>query len=185
MANGFKVVGSFTSGDPTSLVRTCYCTGEQIMQGDLVKLAGGTESTGKYPDVTPITAVGDVIFGVVIGFRNRPEKALDSSSQYGAATDTVYPIINFDMRPKLVGQADGALTSSELMYNCKPLIASGDTTSGMSGHGIDASEAATTNSLTLKLLGLYDTEDNEISDTSPLVVCTYNIHQFDTDTAGV
>jgi hypothetical protein len=185
MANGFKVVGSFTSGNPDGHLRTCYCTGEQIMQGDLVKLAGGTESTGYYPDVTPITGVSDVICGVVVGFRNRPEKALDSGSQYGASTDAVYPIVNFDMRPKLVAQADGALTSSELMYNCKPLIASGDTANGTSGHGIDASEAATTNSLTLKLLGLYQEKGNDISSTSPLVVCTFNIHQFDTDTAGV
>lgn len=170
------------------LCRLCYvnaASATAMFRGDLVKLYGENDATGKYIGVTPCTAAGDVPCGVVlscgansVGLSVNPS---DLTAMYLPATTEGYALVCLDPAVLLVTQVDDdayTLAATDFGLNADALFGAGSTTTGVSGQELDASTLATTNSLHFQLLYLHDeASDNGLGDFAKVVV-RFNIHQF-------
>lgn len=191
---GCTLIGTVRGGAHTARVRTYYVPssdGTLLGVGDIVKLAGGTDTGGQYQAVTRAAAsnvplgfvVGvDPIKGVTVGSENlnrlhRPA----STAMYLRVCDD--PEAMFWMQENASG---GAIPTSSAGQNANIVVANANTTSGYSQMQIASNLVATTNTLPLKLLGLLDRSDNATG-TSAKWVCMFNVHQHkvDTGSAGV
>jgi hypothetical protein len=75
-------------------------------------------------------------------------------------------------------QADGAVTQANIGKNADPTASTtGSTTSGVSNGSLSSASIAKTAALTFKIVGLYETPDNELGTYSVLVV-KLNQHQY-------
>lgn len=145
--NGQGIRCVFASGDSTA-----------TFIGDPVKLAGS--SVGGYPTVQQ-AAAGNPIFGVVVAFE--PDRS-DLTVQYRKASTERQAIVVPARDALFVVQEDsvgGALTADSVGQNADIVVGSGNTTFGISGVELDSSGAAAA-SAQLKILGLWQSEDNAI-----------------------
>jgi hypothetical protein len=75
-------------------------------------------------------------------------------------------------------QADGAVTQANIGKNADPTASTtGSTTSGVSNGSLSSASIAKTQGLTFKIVGLYESPDNELGDYAVLVV-KLNQHQY-------
>ena len=91
-----------------------------------------------------------------------------------------------DPNGRIVGQEDSdtaTLAATDVGLNVDFIVAAANATTGRSQMEIDSDTAATTNTLPLKLVELYQVEDNEIGDNARWV-CTFNTHELKTDTGS-
>ena len=75
-------------------------------------------------------------------------------------------------------QADGAVTQANIGKNADPTASTtGSTTSGVSNGSLSSASIAKTAALTFKIVGLYESPDNELG-TYSVVVVKLNQHQY-------
>ena len=77
-------------------------------------------------------------------------------------------------------QANGSLAQTTLGNNIAVVQTSGSTTIGRSKNSVNASTAATTNTLPLRILEFMEGPDSEVGDAYTDVLLTYNwgMHQY-------
>jgi len=167
--HGFKVIGTMSGGMPARSEEMKLAVANSIIGvGDLLTIAAGyvdrsaasdTEIVGVAMEAKAASAGGDILVctdpGVIL------EAQTDASSGAGPA--------DLNAQASMTYNADFVVT---------------DATNGLSRMEINQDSGATTNTLPLKVIGLYPVLDNEFGDYNRLIV-TINAHARAKDKAGV
>lgn len=151
--------------------------GVRLGLGDPVKSAGGSDTSGVYPNVVR-AAAGETILGVVVGFGTLPTGILgmaqavlydpDSLTKcYGVASTSYYVAVVDDPNVVFEIQEDsdgGALAAANVGQNIDILAADCSTSTGLSQFQLDSSSlvAASATTGTFRLLNKVDRMDNAI-----------------------
>ena len=176
--NGFRPVGHLSGGAFTGRVRKYYSINDNLFLGDLVeKEATGTASgSGGYAGVDRMDAsTADILVGCVVGWEINPD-SLNAMHHAASATLAVY--INDDPMTIYEGQCDGTIAVTGIGLNADVTIGAGSTTTGASGMEIAASGAATTIATPLKIMGLVEREDNDVSSANANWLVMLNLHAY-------
>ena len=82
---------------------------------------------------------------------------------------------------------DASLAVAGIGENADVVIGSGSTTTGASGMEIDTSSGVTTAGTPLKVIGLVEREDNDVSSANARWLVMLNMHAYknDSGTAGI
>jgi len=164
--NGFKPVMHLNGSPYNGAFRKYYSPNDNLFLGDLVEAetTGVRDNDGIYPSVDRIDAAGDVIVGVVVGWEADPA-ALERT--YHASSST-YAVYIADARDLIMeAQSDDAtMVLGDVGLNISPTVTAGNTTTGASGMELDGNTAATTNTLTLRIVGAVDRADNDAADST-------------------
>ena len=185
--SGFRPVGHLSGGSFTGRVRKYYSVNDNLFLGDLVeKEATGTASgSGGYPGVDRAdAATAQIAAGVVVGWEIDPDNL---SAVHHAASSTLAVYVNDDPMTIYEAQCDGTLAVTDIGLNADLTIGAGSTTTGASGMEITASGAAGTQSTPLKIIGLVEREDNDVSSANARWLVMLNMHSYknDSGTTGV
>jgi hypothetical protein len=206
--NGFRPV-KHLNGSPYNGQATLYAVsssnGTAIFVGDLVKLAADANAQG-IQQVVPATAgvagTGAAAVGVVMGIL--PSKmdpvagkmttgsiALDTP-QYLAASTAGYVLVAdaTDLILEVEATNGGSAYSfavTDVGNTCNVYAGAGSTTTGTSAHSADLGDKGTTATLPLKVVGVVQRVDNEITGNYTKILVQINNHQYKggTGTAGV
>lgn len=179
----------YISGAPYNGAANVYTTttgdGTAIGIGDPV-LDLGTATTNADGTVTKdvkIAATTDVITGVVVAVLpdTRDSLLYRAASTVRRLLVADDPNILFEIQESTGGTA---FTANDLGLNASLSIGSPSTTTGKSGATVDNSTEATTNTLALKLVGVYSAPDNAIGDSCRWLV-RINRHRYADQLAGV
>lgn len=176
--NGFRPVGHLSGGAYTGRVRKYYSVNDNLFLGDIVeKEATGTASgSGGYAGVDRMdTGTADILVGCVVGWEINPD-SLNAMHHAASATLAVY--INDDPMTIYEGQCDGTIAVTGIGLNADVTIGAGSTTTGASGMEIAASGAATTIATPLKIMGLVEREDNDVSSANANWLVMLNLHAY-------
>lgn len=149
-----------------------------IFQGDLVVLFDGFII--KYDPATH-TAVTGVFNGVQYNDPTRANKPT-WKNYYPGSIDITTGVIDCevvdDPGQLFLVQADGAVTQANIGKNADPTASTtGSTVNGISAGTLASASIAKTAALTLKIVGLYASPDNELG-TNAVVVVKINQHQY-------
>jgi hypothetical protein len=149
-----------------------------IYQGDLVVVYDGFII--KYDPATH-TAVTGVFNGVQYNDPTRAGKPT-WKNYYPGSIDITSGVIDCevidDPAQLFLVQADGAVTQANIGKNADPTASTtGSTTSGVSNGSLSSASIAKTAALTFKIVGLYQSPDNELG-TNAVVVVKINQHQY-------
>ena len=149
-----------------------------IYQGDLVVVYDGYII--KYDPATH-TAVTGVFNGVQYNDPTRAGKPT-WKNYYPGSIDITSGIIECevidDPAQLFLVQADGSVTQANIGKNADPTASTtGSTTSGVSNGSLSSASIAKTAALTFKIVGLYQSPDNELG-TYAVVVVKINQHQY-------
>lgn len=185
--SGFRPV-RYKNGAPYSGAFNLYtllaADGTSTFVGDLVKLTGTADATGRYASIAQCAA-GDAAVGVVVGFvvdptnLNTPQYRLLSTLRYAMVADS--PDLIFECESD-GGGAELAIT--DVGRAADVLVGAGSTTTGASGMQLDSSTAATnTATFPLRIVGFSATVGNEIGADAKAYVYI-NAHQL-TSGAGI
>lgn len=185
---GLVPVGT-VSGAPVSGAARVYTIpasdGTAVYIGDLV--TGATTSTVingvTYQDVIQ-GATGGVFQGVVVGVL--PDTS--TSLPYRAASTLRRVLVNDD--PNTLFEAEDVSTGTPLAaadvgLNVNVVVAAGSTVTGYSGMHLDNTTEATTNTLDLKIIGVPNRADNDLTAASAKFLVRINRHRFSNQVAGV
>jgi len=184
--NGFRPVGHMSGGSYTGRVRKYYSVNEALFLGDIVEVEGtGTASgSGGYPAVDRAdNTTAQIAAGVVVGWEIDPDNL---GAKHHAASTSLAVYINDDPMTIYEAQSDGTLAVTDIGLNADLTIGAGSTTTGASGMEITASGAAGTQSTPLKIIGLVEREDNDVSSANARWLVMLNMHSYknDSGTAG-
>lgn len=185
--NGFRPV-KYKNGAPYTGAYNIYtllaADGTATFVGDLVKLSGTADATGRYASVAQ-AAAGNAVIGAVIGFVVDPTNL--NTPQYRTASTLRYVMVADSPELVFECEADGGgaeLAITDVGRACDILVGTGSTTTGLSAMQLDSSTAATnTATFPLKLLGFSARVDNEIGADAKALVAI-NAHQL-TSGAGI
>lgn len=139
--------------------------------GDPVKLGGSADAAGVAS--IALCAASDTITGVIVGFTD----SKSMSAGYGAASTIRYPLVChgqdvlFEVQEDAVG---GALAAADVGLNADIIIAAGSSYTKKSGVMLDTSTKATTITLPLRIRGLAQRPDNDLSANSKVLVTLNN-----------
>lgn len=151
--------------------------GTSIFSGDFVTLvaAGTVEKDTGTTTATPI--------GIFTGcqYTDPNTSQIVQSAYWPASTvasDAVAFVTAVDPKATFIMQADGALAQSDLGNNAAIVQTAGSTANGRSKNALDASTAATTSTLPLRIVAFHNDSQG---DDFPEVVCIINSgdHQLD------
>ena len=169
--------------------------------GDPVILAGSSNDTkmagfgiGTLATVTQATggvASTEAVLGVVVavdplvgeGISDAGTAGRDATIYRQASSGRVVWVAD-DPQIVFEVQSDGTTVIADIGLNCQYIIGTGSTITGISGGELDDSEAATTLTDMLKILGVTKREDNTIGEFNVLDVII-NQHQFRTGVVGL
>lgn len=183
--NGFRPVKS-VNGAPWNGQLTKYYvasgTSGAIGVGDLVSLNGDVDANGVRGVIK--TSVGDASLGAVVNVDFNPADL--NTPQYRPASTVRYVYVADDPNTVYEAQVSGTFSSSAVGQNANHEDAGVSSTTGQSGETVDLDTAATTATLTLKILDFVQSPDNELA-ASAKVLVKINNHQMaaGTGTAGV
>lgn len=186
--NGFKPV-KYHSGAPWNGQATLYyipsTDGTAVYPGDVVKLAGSSDTDGKAGTVT-LAAAGDAVVGVVVGFLPDPTNLNVDGLGRAASTNRYCWVVDDPDVVFEVEASNGTPAVTDVNLNANHAVGTPDTTFDRSGAYIDFGTEATTATLTFKILGFVARPDNEVGASAKLLV-KINNHQYGshTGTAGV
>lgn len=142
-----------------------------LYEGDPVVLAGSADAAG-VASVTRSAAAG-TITGVVVGF----EDPTSMTAGYRAASTAAYVLVAqgqdilFEIQEDAVG---GAIAAADIGLNADIIVAAGNAYSKSSGVMLDTSTKATTATLPLRIRGLAQRPDNEMSANAKVLVTLNN-----------
>jgi len=177
--NGFRPVGHLSGGAFTGRVRKYYSVNDALFLGDLVEKEGtGTASgSGGYPGVDRFdNATDDIAVGVVVGWEIDPDNL---GAKHHASSTSLAVYINDDPMTIYEAQADDAsLAVTAIGQNADVVLGAGSTTTGASGMEIDGSSGVTTIATPLKLMGLVEREDNDVSSANARWLVMINMHAY-------
>ena len=164
--------GSFSGKVNPYAILTTYAT--QISKGDFVNLA----VTGTIAKEAGTTAMNAGLIGIFMGCSyTDPTTGQFTNSSYwpasNAATDAVAyvmddPFVVFRM------QADDTMTQATLQSNVGVVVTAGNTVFGLSRNAIDASDAAATETLPIRIVGFVDGPDSAVGDAYTDCLCRFN-----------
>ena len=151
--------GSFSG--KTRYIPIKSAEGTSIFYGDFVKLvtAGGVVTVAKDTGTTTLTPVG-----IFLGCRyTDPNTKQDD------------PNVEFRM------QADGAVAKGKIGSNIAVVQTAGSTDLGRSKNALDASTAATTNTLPIRILGFVESGESTAGDAFTDLIVKFNagMHAYD------
>ena len=148
-----------------------------IFQGDLVTLVAGF--LVKYVSGTHATAVG--VFNGVNYIDPSTGKPTWKNYYPGSVNITSGQIIAEvidDPNQLFVIQADEDIVQADIGQNAAVTATAGSTVNGLSAMELDSSSILTTNTLVLKIVGLYNSPNNTIGENFAQVVVKINAHQY-------
>lgn len=153
-----------------------------IFVGDLVKISGDSDANG----VRAVTkaSIGDPAVGAVVNVEYIMTNL--NTPQYRPASVGMYVYVADDPNTVYEVQASGSVTATVVGQNANHADAGGSTVTGQSGETVNLATAATTATLTLKILDFVQSPENEVAANAKLRV-KINNHQLasGTGTAGV
>lgn len=198
--SGLSPIGS-VSGSGTDFAVNLYAIANDASNtyaiGDIVKTAAGCDANG-VPYVTKC-ASGDVPVGIIVGFRVAdPGVSLVGSNlnlnitYIGKNAGTRYVMVCDDPDVIFEVQMDStAITLANLHKNANLTITADDTTalasSPVSSTVITGSTVNTTNTFIVRMLGLVQRDDNQITSSTVAgaycrVRAKFNCHEYSTST---
>lgn len=185
--NGFRPV-RHKNGSPYTGASTLYFSPtDNLFLGDLVEqdAAGARQNGLAYPTCDRIDAAGDRIVGVVVGWELNPTN-LENLYHASGTTYGVYIADASDVIME-VQSDDATMVLADVGLNVSPTVTAGSTATGASNMEINGDTAATTNTLTLRIVGGADRIDNDSSDTTANQrwLVTVNSSAFGNLTVGV
>lgn len=142
-----------------------------LYEGDPVNLAGSADTAG----VASVkrAAASENILGAVVGFADIPSMTLG----YRAASTASYVLVAhgqdmlFEIQEDAVG---GAIAAADIGLNADIIAAAGNAYSKNSGFMLDTSTKATTVTLPLRIRGLTQRPDNDLSANAKVLVTLNN-----------
>lgn len=139
--------------------------GTAIFVGDPVIHSGAANSDG----IIEVQAGGTSgqYIGVVVGIE--PIRT-DLTKTYIPASTGGYVYVSVDPWTVYEVQEDGTIVVGDYGKNADLVAGAGDTTTGRSGYELDSSSVNTTSTLSVKILGLVQREDNAVGANSKLEV---------------
>lgn len=174
VAFGLKPV-RMADGSPYNAALDMYYVpssdGTALYEGDPVILAGSADAAG----VASVTraAASAAITGVVVGFAD----ATSMTAGYRAASTAAYVLVChgqdvlFEIQEDAVG---GAIAAADIGLNADIIVAAGSSYSKASGVMLDTSTKATTITLPLRIRGLAQRPDNDMSANAKVLVTLNN-----------
>lgn len=164
--NGFRPVKHMNGSPYNGQFNKYYSPNDNLFMHDLVEAetTGVRSGDGIYSCVDRIDAAGDVIVGVVVGWEPDPTNL---GRPYHLASST-YAVYIADARDLVMeAQSDDAtMVLGDAGINISPTVTAGNTTTGASNMELDGDTAATTNTLTLRIIGAVDRPDNDATDST-------------------
>jgi len=148
-----------------------------IYQGDLVTLVAGY--LVKYVSGTHATAVG--VFNGCSYIDPTSGKPTWSNYYPGSVNITTGQIVAEvldDPNQLFVIQADEDVVQADIGQNAAVTSTAGSTTTGVSAMELDSSTILTTNTLVLKIVGLYNIPNNSLGENFTQVIVKINAHQY-------
>lgn len=142
-----------------------------LYEGDPVTLAGSADSAGVASVAR--TAASGTITGAVVGFAD----ATSMTAGYRAASTAAYVLVAhgqdilFEIQEDAVG---GAIAAADIGLNADIIVAAGNAYSKSSGVMLDTSTKATTVTLPLRIKGIAQRPDNELSANAKVLVTLNN-----------
>jgi hypothetical protein len=187
--NGFRPV-KHLNGSPYNGQSNLYYVSsatDEILVGDIVKLAGSADANG-IPSVD-ISGTTDVACGVVVGIMNSKfdptgkmttgSTALDLPAAAQIAVSGAGYLMVADS-PDIVLEVEtsnGDIAAANVGLNVTPAMGARTSATVTSPATIDMGTESTTNTLMFKILGLSQKVGNELA-TSAKVLVMFNAHQF-------
>ncbi len=141
--------------------------------GDPV-ISGGSADADGLPSITR-ASTGDAVRGYVVGFTY--DRANEDLPNLRAASTERYALVCDDPMARVVVQANGDLTANDVGQNIDFVVADADPVTGRSQVQLDTGTVGTGETKSLKLLELYQSEDNVIG-TNARWVCSFNTHEL-------
>ena len=134
-----------------------------VFKGDIVKLAGSADATGKFPSIEKSAAGNLANVGVVIGFGTHPSLMVDPDNlnmKYKLTKTEMYALVVDDPFVIFEVQEDGAIDADAVGQAADFIDAGGDTDTGLSGMELDSSDIAINSAGTLRIMRAVNREDN-------------------------
>ena len=173
--NGFTPIGTLNGADyHGKMRRVAFAAGDAVAAfvGDLVKLTGTVDATGKIPVVAQ-SAAGDASIGVLVSLD------VDASDEGGLITPltraastarTGQVLFGQDILYKIQEDSVGnAIEITEAGLNCNVIVGTGSNIFG-SAMELDSDSAADTSTLNVRLHHVFDSPDNVLGDNAQWVV---------------
>lgn len=167
--------GSFSGVARAYKIASGYATA--IFAGDFVKLVagGGVEKDTGTATLTPM--------GIVVGFEyTDPTTGQLLQTNYWPASTVAADAKAFvidDPYVLFLMEADGSIAAADVGQNAGVVQTAGSTANGRSKNALDQSTLATTNTLPLRVVDIWDAPGNEAGDAFTIVLCKFNAgHQM-------
>lgn len=141
--------------------------------GDLVKLAAGGAPTGER--IVTKAAIGDAVIGAVVNVDYAMINL--NSPQYRPASVGMYLYVADDPSTVYEAEVSGTVTQALAGRNANHADAGVSTFTGNSGQTVNAATAATTATLTLKILDFVQSPENTVGPNAKVFV-KINNHQL-------
>lgn len=172
--------GSFTGKVRHIKIANAYAT--SIFYGDFVKLV----SSGTVEKAAVTTAVVAGTVGIFVGCSyTDPTTKQPTYSQYfpaSTAADDIMAYVVDDPKVLFQMQGDGSIAQTALGNNISAISTAGSTSIGRSRNALDASSAATTNTLPLRVVDFVDGPSSAVGDSFTDCIVTWlpGSHAYDT-----
>jgi len=173
--NGFTPIGTLSGSDYHGKMRkVAFAAGDAVAAfvGDLVKLTGTVDATGKIPVVAQ-AAAGDAAIGVLVSLD------FDASDEGNLMTPLTRATLTARTGQVCFGQdvlykiqedsVGNAIEITEAGFNCDVIVGTGSNITG-SGMELDSTSAANTSSLNVRLHHVFDAPDNVLGANAEWVV---------------
>lgn len=173
---GLSACGSFSGKVRHIKIASGYAT--NIFYGDFVKLVN-TGTIEKDAGTSTATPVG-IFMGCFYTDPNTSQPTFNQMWPTGTVASDAMAYVLDDPDAVFRMQGDGSLAQTTLGNNVAIIQTSGSTTIGRSKNAVDASTAATTDTLPLRILEFMDGPDSTVGDAYTDVLLTYNfgMHQY-------
>ncbi len=173
--------GSFTGKVRHYKIASNY--GTAIFYGDFVKIVS-SGTVEKDTGTTACTPIG-VFVGVSYTDPNTNQKTFSQTYPASTVASDISAYVVDDPYLEMQMQGDASLAQTTLGNNVAVVQTAGSTTIGRSKNAVDASTAATTNTLPLRIMEFVDGPDSSVGDSFTDVIVKFNAgHQLD-NTTGV
>lgn len=188
-ATGLTPIGTLSGADwQGQLRRYVFASGDSnaCFIGDLVKLTGTLDATGKMHVIARST-IGDGSIGVLVGLvpNGSDEGSLSKIHRLADTARTAFIALGGDILYSIQEDSDGnAIEIAEGDLNCNVLIGSGDAITGLSTSQLDSTTAASDAGLNVRLHHIIDRPDNELGTNADWAVSLTD-YQGDRNQAGI
>ena len=173
--HGLTPIGTLSGSDfHGKMRRVAFAAGDSVAAfvGDLVKLTGTVDATGKIPVVAQ-SAAGNASIGVLVSldFDADDESSLMTPLTRAASTArTGQVLFGQDVLYRMQEDSDGnAIEIAEAGLNVNIIVAAGNNVTG-SAMELDSTSAAGTSSLNMRLHHVWDGIGNDLGDNAEWVV---------------